>query len=99
MSVTALPGSTGAMLCPAETATSTIGNAGDRFFSRIGAWMLEAIATSRMRRAARELQMLDDHLLKDIGITRTEIDSVVRYGRESGPSPIRAVFGLDTMRK
>jgi uncharacterized protein YjiS (DUF1127 family) len=34
------------------------------------------------RRAAAELEALDDHLLKDIGICRTEIHSFVRYRRD-----------------
>ncbi len=33
------------------------------------------------RRAARELSMLDDHLLRDIGIHRGQIDHAVRFGR------------------
>ena len=35
----------------------------------------------RNKRAAHALQMLDDHMLKDIGITRSDIDYVVRTGR------------------
>ena len=38
----------------------------------------EARAT---RRAERELYDLDNRMLKDIGINRTQIGSVVRYGR------------------
>jgi uncharacterized protein YjiS (DUF1127 family) len=32
-------------------------------------------------RAIAELQALDDHMLKDIGLTRGEIESCVRQGR------------------
>ncbi|HZT48355.1 MAG TPA: DUF1127 domain-containing protein [Hyphomicrobiaceae bacterium] len=43
---------------------------------------LAAIAEIRTRaRAERDLADLDDRMLRDIGITRTEIGRVVRYGR------------------
>jgi uncharacterized protein YjiS (DUF1127 family) len=34
----------------------------------------------QMRRAIAELEVLDDRMLKDIGICRCEIESIVRYG-------------------
>lgn len=34
------------------------------------------------RRAARELSRLDDHLLRDIGLARSQIDYAVRHPRE-----------------
>jgi uncharacterized protein YjiS (DUF1127 family) len=36
----------------------------------------------RQRRAIRELEAMDDYMLKDIGIGRSEIMRAVRYGRD-----------------
>jgi uncharacterized protein YjiS (DUF1127 family) len=60
--------------------------------ARAGAWfgrlalnivggIHNAMMESRYRRAAQQLRMFDNHMLKDIGITRSEIESIVRYGR------------------
>jgi uncharacterized protein YjiS (DUF1127 family) len=38
----------------------------------------------QMRRAIAELEVLDDRMLKDIGICRCEIESIVRYGNFYG---------------
>ena len=35
----------------------------------------------RIRRASGELARLDDRMLRDIGVTRSEIGRVVRFGR------------------
>jgi uncharacterized protein YjiS (DUF1127 family) len=34
----------------------------------------------RIRRDLRQLRAMDDHMLKDIGLTRAEIGSALRYG-------------------
>jgi uncharacterized protein YjiS (DUF1127 family) len=39
------------------------------------------VAHLRRLSAARELERLDDRMLKDIGISRSDISRVVRYGR------------------
>ena len=36
----------------------------------------------RIRRDMRELRAMDDDMLEDIGLTRADIGSVVRYGRD-----------------
>jgi uncharacterized protein YjiS (DUF1127 family) len=37
----------------------------------------------RLLRAERQLEAMDDRMLKDIGIDRSEIGRIVRYGRRS----------------
>jgi uncharacterized protein YjiS (DUF1127 family) len=45
-------------------------------------WLIAAIADElRIRRDMRLLAAMDDHMLKDIGLCRCEIESCVRCGR------------------
>ena len=43
-------------------------------------WARGRSAQQQLRRAVRELHRLDDRMLRDIGVTRGEIESVVRDG-------------------
>ena len=49
--------------------------------------LVQALAEYRTRRAVREMQRLDDRMLRDIGIEREVIDYAVRYGRELEVAP------------
>ena len=44
-------------------------------------WRVYTIRRARIA-AVRELHTLDDHMLKDIGLSRSEIDWVVVHGRD-----------------
>lgn len=47
------------------------------------AWLIAAIADElRIRRDTRQLAAMDDHMLKDIGLRRCEIECCVWYGRD-----------------
>jgi uncharacterized protein YjiS (DUF1127 family) len=46
---------------------------------------LGAFAAERqLRRVIRELESLDDHRLRDLGLTRADIELAVRFGRAAG---------------
>jgi uncharacterized protein YjiS (DUF1127 family) len=55
---------------------------------------LTAIAERHTRRAVRDLQHLDDRLLRDIGLSRATIDYAVRHGRELEVIPFAAEWAL-----
>jgi uncharacterized protein YjiS (DUF1127 family) len=60
------------------------------FARAVSAWVggvaarcAHAIANeARIRRDTRALMLMSDHMLKDIGLRRTQVRGVVRYGRE-----------------
>ena len=49
--------------------------------ARIFAFVEHLVHAYRSRRDAEHLAALNDYLLKDMGITRNDIDAVVRRGR------------------
>jgi uncharacterized protein YjiS (DUF1127 family) len=52
-------------------------------FGAVAARCARAIANEvRIRRDTRALMLMSDQMLKDIGLTRAEIDRAVRYGRD-----------------
>ena len=57
-----------------------------RVFAVGGARVLHDLAARRcLRRAIRELHLLDERTLRDIGVTRGEIESAVREGLPMRP--------------
>jgi uncharacterized protein YjiS (DUF1127 family) len=50
-----------------------------RVVARIAATVADEL---RIRRDMRQLRAMDDHMLKDIGLTRADIGTAVRYGRD-----------------
>jgi uncharacterized protein YjiS (DUF1127 family) len=45
-------------------------------------WVAAIAHELRIRRDMRQLAAMDDHMLKDIGLCRCEIESCARYGRD-----------------
>jgi uncharacterized protein YjiS (DUF1127 family) len=51
--------------------------------TRFVAWIAVAIAEElRIRRDMRQLRAMDESMLKDIGLTRADIGTAVRHGRD-----------------
>ncbi|MBK8159295.1 MAG: DUF1127 domain-containing protein [Rhodospirillaceae bacterium] len=49
----------------------------------LGTWLRRLIEAHRRRRDVARLESLPDHMLRDIGISRSEIDRSVREGRDN----------------
>jgi uncharacterized protein YjiS (DUF1127 family) len=53
------------------------------WFGAVAARCGRAVAEEvRIRRDTRQLMLMSDEMLKDIGLSRAQIDRAVRYGRE-----------------
>jgi uncharacterized protein YjiS (DUF1127 family) len=53
------------------------------WFGTVAARCARAIANeARIRRDTRQLMLMSDRMLQDIGLSRAQIDGAVRYGRE-----------------
>ena len=52
-----------------------------RTLMTLSSWLVAAARWRRVRRAIQEVARLDDRMLKDIGIHRSEIERAVRWGR------------------
>lgn len=52
-----------------------------RALSRLWTWLR---ARHRNRSGIRDLEALDDHMLHDIGLTRSEVEHAVHFGRPLG---------------
>ena len=53
------------------------------WFGAVAARYARAIANEvRIRRDTRQLMLMSDEMLKDIGLSRTQIHGAVRFGRE-----------------
>lgn len=61
----------------ASSATSAQRPALGRLIDRLRAWTRDWAHRSRLRRATMDMSGLDDRMLKDIGITRSEIEAAV----------------------
>ena len=62
----------------------------------LSSWLVAAARWRRVRRAIQEVARLDDRMLKDIGIHRSEIERAVRCGRDPWR---RSVTGLPLARQ
>jgi uncharacterized protein YjiS (DUF1127 family) len=56
-----------------------------RFRDALARGLNNAVEEWIVKRAIAELHGLDDHMLRDIGITRSEIESRIRHGKQKRP--------------
>jgi uncharacterized protein YjiS (DUF1127 family) len=81
--IRALDGQAGKQAAGAASGSPSATKGDDGVVARFVAWIAVAIADElRIRRDMRELRAMDESMLKDIGLTRADIGTAVRYGRD-----------------
>jgi uncharacterized protein YjiS (DUF1127 family) len=77
----ALDGEAGRQAAGAASGSPAPANGVAGVVARFVAWIAAAIADElRIRRDMRQLRAMDDSMLNDIGLTRADIGTAVRYG-------------------
>jgi MFS family permease len=61
----------------------------------LGAFIRALVVERRLRRVVCELESLDEHRLRDLGLTRANIERAVRFGRASDAAVQREQRGSD----
>jgi uncharacterized protein YjiS (DUF1127 family) len=85
----------------AETMAWLIERAAHAVMGAVAAWIVKPVAAAQRRaRLSRELSALDDHMLADIGLTRSDIGSVVNRtyeGRARPGAEVRPFIGAPSV--
>jgi uncharacterized protein YjiS (DUF1127 family) len=74
--------STVSLARPPRIQASVSPRRGAQFLRLASAFYAAAMRELRLRREMRRLAEYDDHMLRDIGIARTDIEGVIRCGRD-----------------
>ena len=74
--------STVSLARPPRIQASVSPRRGAQFLHLASAFYVAAMRELRLRRDMRRLAEYDDHMLRDIGIARTDIEGVIRRGRD-----------------
>jgi uncharacterized protein YjiS (DUF1127 family) len=74
--------STVSLARPPRIQASVSPRRGAQFLGLASAFYAAAMRELRLRREMRRLAEYDDHMLRDIGIARTDIEGVIRCGRD-----------------
>src|SRR5919106_18337 len=81
--IRALDGQAGSQAAGAASGSPSATKGDGGVVARFVAWIAVAIADElRIRRDMRELRAMDDAMLKDIGLTRADVGTAVRYSRD-----------------
>ena len=81
--IRALDGQTGRQTAGAASGSPSRAKGDASVVARFVAWIAVAIAEDlRIRRDMRQLRAMDESMLNDIGLTRADTGTTVRYGRD-----------------